>query len=102
MAVQYPTRKKIMNISRQFVLLTVTAAMTFVAPCVAQDAKESGQSTPAVTGTGSANHIPIWRNSTNLGSSGIIATGGNVGIGTSAPAAKLEVNGVRRWMEISV
>jgi hypothetical protein len=82
-----------MMFTRHFVLMTVTAIMTFVAPCVAQDAKESGQAAPNVTGTGQANHIPIWRNATTLGSSGIVSTGGNVGIGTSAPAARLEVSG---------
>lgn len=61
--------------------------------CLGQQPADSGQATPAVTGTGNANHIAIWKNSTTLGSSGIVATGGNVGIGTGAPAAKLEVNG---------
>jgi hypothetical protein len=82
-----------MMFTRHFVLMTVTAAMTFVAPCVAQDAAKTDQAAPAITGTGKPTHIAVWTSSTNLGSSGIIATSGNVGIGTGAPAAKLEVNG---------
>lgn len=52
----------------------------------------SGQEA-AVSGSGNANYLAIWRNSTTLGSSAIYVTGGEVGIGTTTPAAKLEVNG---------
>src|SRR5450755_1265952 len=82
-----------MKPSRHFVLVAVTLIVAVVAPCVAQDATQTDQAAPAITGTGQANHIAVWKSSTTLGSSGIVATGGNVGIGTSAPAAKLEVNG---------
>lgn len=75
-------------------IITLSAIVTFFVPCgCAQDAAPSGQTTPAISGTGNAHHIAIWTNSTTLGSSAISSTGGNVGIGTTAPVAKLEVDG---------
>jgi hypothetical protein len=44
-----------------------------------------------VTGSGTENTIPLWMGKTNLGNSGIFQTGGNVGIGTKTPDARLEV-----------
>lgn len=49
--------------------------------------------TVASVGTGTANYVPQWTSSTGLGNSSIAISGGNVGIGTSTPTAKLEVNG---------
>jgi hypothetical protein len=80
-----------MKRTRHFVFMAVTA-MIAVLPCVAQDSAQTS-ATPAVTGSGKAGHIAVWTSGTNIGSSGIIATGGNIGIGTGTPAAKLEVNG---------
>ena len=55
----------------------------------------SGQtSQAAITGQGTANYLPIWKTNTTLGISTLYQTNGNnVGIGTTAPAAKLDVNG---------
>jgi uncharacterized protein with FMN-binding domain len=44
-----------------------------------------------VTGTGTENSIPLWLGTTNLGSSGIVQSGGNVGIGTKTPDSRLQV-----------
>ena len=49
---------------------------------------------PVIGGDGTANYIPIWRTPNYLLSSVIYqASGGNVGIGTTTPAATLDVNG---------
>jgi hypothetical protein len=44
-----------------------------------------------VTGSGTSNTVPLWLGTTSLGDSGIYQTGGNVGIGTKEPDAKLGV-----------
>ncbi|MDO9187456.1 MAG: hypothetical protein Q7W13_15690, partial [Bacteroidia bacterium] len=47
-----------------------------------------------VAGSGTLNYIPKWTpNGTTLGNSLIFDNGTNVGIGTAAPAGKLDVNG---------
>jgi len=47
----------------------------------------------AVTGSGTTNFIPIWTSSTNLANSAFFQTLGQVGLGTTAPGAKLDVKG---------
>jgi hypothetical protein len=44
-----------------------------------------------VTGSGTANTIPVWTGKTTLGNSAISETGGNMSIGTKKPAARLDV-----------
>lgn len=47
---------------------------------------------PALTGTGVANTIPLWTNTTTLGSSILYeSTGKEIGVGTASPVAKLDV-----------
>ena len=86
-----------MKLSRCFMpAVALTAVVAAFAPCGrAQDSASSGPATPAISGTGSAGRIAVWKNSTTLTSSTISQSAGNVGIGTgaTAPAAKLEVNG---------
>lgn len=53
----------------------------------------TGGSTSASSGSGTTNYIPVWTNSTNLGSSPLTVSGGNVGVGTSTPTSTLDVNG---------
>jgi hypothetical protein len=49
---------------------------------------------PALTGTGTPNHITKWITTTKIGNSGIFETAaGKVGIGTTTPAANLDVKG---------
>jgi hypothetical protein len=44
-----------------------------------------------VTGSGTKNTIPVWTGATTVGNSVISQAGGNVGIGTKKPGAKLDV-----------
>jgi hypothetical protein len=54
----------------------------------------AAQQLPAVTGSGTPNHITKWITSTKLGNSGIFETAaGNVGIGSTTPSAKLDLHG---------
>jgi hypothetical protein len=56
--------------------------------------QELGPAAPG--GSGTANYIPIWTNSTTLGNSILFQMGGKVGVGTSTPAARLDVPGSGR------
>jgi hypothetical protein len=47
----------------------------------------------SVGGSGSKNYLPIWTNSSTLGSSTLYETGGNLGIGNTNPAGTLDVSG---------
>jgi hypothetical protein len=51
---------------------------------------------PAITGTGSTNYVPLWTSSTNLGVSVLFQSAGKIGIGTTSPGVKLDVNGNAR------
>lgn len=58
---------------------------------------DSPGSTPAVSGSGKTDFIPIWTNSTTLSSSTLFEKSGKVGIGTTTPAATLEVKGTAKF-----
>ena len=49
--------------------------------------------TAQVSGTGTTNYIPIWTDSNGIGDSVIFESDGKVGIGTTTPAASLNVIG---------
>lgn len=48
---------------------------------------------PALSGGGTTNYVPLWVSTSQLGNSKLYQTGGNVGVGTTSPAAALDVNG---------
>ncbi len=45
----------------------------------------------SVNGSGTTNFIPVWTSSTGLGNSELFQTSGQVGVGTTAPSAKVDV-----------
>jgi hypothetical protein len=55
--------------------------------------RSTNQPLTSVSGSGTTNYIPIWTNSTTLGNSAFFQTRGKVGLGTTAPGAKLEAVG---------
>jgi hypothetical protein len=55
------------------------------------------QPSSAITGSGTTNHVTKWVSATKLGNSNIFdGAAGNVGIATTSPSAKLDVNGTAR------
>jgi hypothetical protein len=69
------------------------------APAAALEATAAPAFTPmaSVAGTGTADFVPLWTNSSNLGSSVLFQSGSgstaNVGINTTTPATALDVEG---------
>jgi trimeric autotransporter adhesin len=55
--------------------------------------KQSPQSNPNVTGKGTLSFVPLWDSASDIVSSAIFQKSANVGIGTTAPAATLDVKG---------
>jgi hypothetical protein len=54
----------------------------------------NGPANPSYTGTGKAHYIPLWLSPTKLGDSELFQSPvGNLGLGTTTPAAMLDVNG---------
>ena len=85
-----------MNASRHFVLTVTAAIAIFAAACFAQEASQSGQAAPALSGSGIPGDIAVWKNSTTLANSVMFQNGGKIGIGTATPVSRLEVNGNAR------
>jgi len=76
-----PTRRLLTTV---LIVIATTFAGASLSPCAGQ-----------VTGSGSTNFITKWTNGAGsvIGDSNIYSASGLVGIGTTSPAAKLEVNG---------
>jgi hypothetical protein len=55
-------------------------------------ASSTNLSTASIGGTGTTNFIPRWTNSTTLGNSVLFQSGANVGLSTTTPTQKLEVD----------
>jgi len=58
------------------------------------DSKADSQIVNNLSGRGTTDYVPLWLSATTLGNSNIFQSpGGEIGIGTTAPAATLDVNG---------
>lgn len=66
---------------------TASVAVTAIAATSA-----SYSSTASYVGDGTNNYFPLWRNNTLSSTSSIYQSASNVGIGTTSPTRKLEVN----------
>lgn len=82
-----------------FTIATCALTLGF-SPAVAQESSNAGQSAAkaveavnpdALTGSGNAHYIAIWKSATTLGNSGLYQTSGQVGLGTTTPQASLDV-----------
>src|ERR1039457_390017 len=70
---------------------TATGEVTESAAGLVKPAQQPAGATPGLTGTGTTNYIPLWTSTTALGNSKLYqAASGNVGLGTTAPTARLE------------
>jgi hypothetical protein len=77
--------------------LPPSAFLKASAPGSATAANSSNQTMAGVTGSGTVNHVTKWLSATKLGNSNIFdGPAGNVGIGTTSPTEKLDVNGPAR------
>ena len=70
---------------------TAAKAAPNAAASVSQAGGASAPTQPPITGSGTTNFVPIWTSSNALGNSALFQSGGNVGLGTTTPGAKLEV-----------
>ena len=57
------------------------------------DSNPDSQASGSVSGTGTKNYVPLWLSATKQGNSNIFQSPAGVGIGTTAPAATLDVDG---------
>jgi hypothetical protein len=85
-------------------ILSMAPVLAYVCPAqqtsenksthLGRDSSKADIEVPAIGGGGTKNYIAIWTNSSTLGDSAIYqANDGNVGIGTTSPAAPLDVAG---------
>ena len=79
------------------VWLCMIALLVCVLPVAAQQPASTDEPGAAVSGSGTTDFIPIWTNSTTLGSSVLFQSGtgakAKLGIGTKTPASTLDVKG---------
>jgi hypothetical protein len=57
------------------------------------DPNAGGQAVGNATGKGTTDYVPLWLSATKLGNSNIFQSSAGIGIGTTSPAATLDVNG---------
>jgi trimeric autotransporter adhesin len=77
---------------------TIVAAPTVMTASTSQasvtpEAQQSSVTDATPTGSGTTDYIPLWTSGSNLGNSLLFQTGGKLGIGITAPASTLDING---------
>jgi hypothetical protein len=73
------------------IIATPGVASANAAEAITTGAQSVIQANPS--GSGTTDYIPLWTSGSNLGNSLLFQTGGKVGIGTTTPAATLDING---------
>jgi hypothetical protein len=69
-------------------------ASAFATASPGSAANGNGVNNNAITGSGTTDYVPLWLSKSKLGSSNIFqSAAGDLGIGTTSPAANLDVNG---------
>ena len=83
------------NVSNKSDSYTVSSSTTYASTKALVDGLATKQNslTNPITGTGTTNYIPKFTASGTIGNSIVYDNGTNVGIGTTSPSEKLEVNG---------
>ena len=91
-----------MRRTRIRIAYAAVVAVFLVSICKAQQVTPAGSKDaaspalppgPIISGDGTPGYIPIWQTTNYLTSSVLYQANGNVGIGTTSPAARLDVNG---------
>jgi len=78
--------------------LRADATASLKAPAKSDTLSRSGQTqnplvNPNVTGKGTVSFVPLWDSTSDIVNSSIFQKSANIGIGTTSPAAKLDVSG---------
>ncbi|MGA7078901.1 MAG: tail fiber domain-containing protein [Terriglobales bacterium] len=60
---------------------------------LSSDSQGDSQVVKNATGKGTTDYVPLWLSTTKLGNSNIFQSSSGIGIGTTSPAATLDVNG---------
>jgi hypothetical protein len=70
------------------------ASAFMLAPVAAEGGASAGSPASTITGSGTADYVPMFTGTTTIGDSNIYQNAsGNIGIGTTSPAATLDVKG---------
>jgi hypothetical protein len=82
------------NMKHEIVGIKLRLTVAVLALTVASSAQQTlPQANPAVTGKGTVDFIPMWDTTSDIINSVMFQKGSAIGIGTTAPAATLDVNG---------
>ena len=72
---------------------TTAASTQGVTTPSADSAQQSSAIEANPTGSGTTDYVPLWTSGSNLGNSLLFQTSGKLGVGTTSPAATLDING---------